>query len=472
MERAAILGVDAWVERLGKTELPVVAGVVSELTSLAERSDVSASQLVDVILRDPTLTSQVMRVANNPYYQSGRAGGQVTTISRAVSQIGFSGIRAIVVSLMLIDSLFRNKPKARMLESLARSFHAAVQAKDLIRKHNDYLSEDAFTSGLLYRVGELAFWTWGGHQADALSKLIANGSSIERASEECLGTQFASITQSLAEQWQLGETLKQALREPEGRSLAAKAVVLGDTIAAASEHGWNSKEFSAALDMAVEFTGGRREEIRQRLMENAARAGEVAEGYGAGLICKFIPSAFDREGDERQAMSPDAQFQLDVLRELSELLNKRTDINTIFQVVLEGMHRGVGLERVALLILNPERTLLQTKYVLGDRLDHWKEMVKVKLDSTQPNPLTVSIKSHNPMWAQAKGEGVNLYTLTYTKLFGRNDAFIAPIYAGSRSMGVFFADRGGCGELTEVQYNNFCHFAQQANLALSLLAKH
>lgn len=473
MERSPIQGTAAWVEHLARSELPVVAGVVSELTRLTEQSDVSASKLVEVILRDATLTSQVLRVANNPYYQQAGARQQapVTSVSRAVSQIGFSGIRAIIVSLMFIDSLFRNKPKATILSALARSFHAAVQAKDLMRSINEHLAEDAFISALLYQVGELAFWTWGGKSAEMLSRHIEEeGGDLEVLAKACLGTDLKSISQELAGRWHLGETLSQALDHNAVKGPAAQAVLLGNAIAASAEHGWNSPEFTAVLDQVTAFTGKRREQLRQRIIENAMCAAEVAEGYGAGQICAFIPSSFDVEGVERAPLAPNAQFQLDTLRELSDLLSKKTDINTIFQVVLEGMHRGVGLERVALLILNPERSLLQTKYVLGDALDKWREYMKLGVDSRYPSPLGNALETRQPMWLKPRGAGVEFYTPAYAKLFGHGAAFIAPIYAGSRSMGVFFADRGGCGELSETQYNNFCHFAQQANLALSVLA--
>ncbi len=47
-------------------------------------------------------------------------------------------------------------------------------------------------------------------------------------------------------------------------------------------------------------------------------------------------------------MKGDSSIQLSVLRDLSSATNEGLDVNTIFQMVLEGMHRGIGLERVCI----------------------------------------------------------------------------------------------------------------------------
>lgn len=471
MESARTHGTEAWTERLRETELPVVAGVIVELNRITQSKHASAGKLAEVILKDATLTAQVLKVANNVYYNSGPARSSITTIPRAISQVGFAGIQAIVVSLMFIDSLFRHRPKGRMLHALARSFHAAVQAKDLLQGQNEFIAEDAFTAALLFRLGELAIWTWGGEQAWELDRrLDENELPADELCREVLGSDFKSIGAGLAEAWKMGGTLREALGPAEPKSIAARAVVLGDAIASAAEFGWNSPQFGVVLEQAAEFCGVSRHEMRSRLLKNAVRAGDVAVSFGAARACGFIPSALDQETEERLPIQPDAQHQLNILRQLAELLSSRADINTIFQVALEGMHTGVGLERVALLILNPDRTLLHTKYVLGDRLELWQQLMQSRVDESADSPLRRALDTRMPLWLKPKGATAELYTQDYVQVFGRGAGFIAPIYAGSRSIGVFYADRGGCGELSETQFHNFCHFAQQVNLALSVLA--
>jgi hypothetical protein len=48
---------------------------------------------------------------------------------------------------------------------------------------------------------------------------------------------------------------------------------------------------------------------------------------------------------------------------------------------------------------------------------------------------------------------------------------IAPLYAGQRQVGILLADRCLDGDnIDQDQYDSFCHFAQQANMGLAMLA--
>ena len=61
-------GVQAWIERLNQSELPALASVVKDLQRLAAHEHASVQQLADVLLRDASLTSKVLRVGNSSYY--------------------------------------------------------------------------------------------------------------------------------------------------------------------------------------------------------------------------------------------------------------------------------------------------------------------------------------------------------------------------------------------------------------------
>ena len=57
-------GREYWLELFSKTDLPVLGGVVHELESVTGKDNSTALQLADVILKDPALTSRVLKVAN------------------------------------------------------------------------------------------------------------------------------------------------------------------------------------------------------------------------------------------------------------------------------------------------------------------------------------------------------------------------------------------------------------------------
>src|SRR6218665_1040682 len=75
-------GLQSWIDRLNQAELPALAAVVQDLHHLAQAEKASVQQLADVLLRDASLTSKVLRVGNSVYYNP--AQEPIRTISRAI----------------------------------------------------------------------------------------------------------------------------------------------------------------------------------------------------------------------------------------------------------------------------------------------------------------------------------------------------------------------------------------------------
>jgi len=94
--------------------MPVLGDVIVELNKITGSEDADANQLAEVILRDPHLTSHVLRVANSVQYNY--SGQQINTVSRAIVLIGLKGMRAICISLLVLDSLLKDKPKEHLLK--------------------------------------------------------------------------------------------------------------------------------------------------------------------------------------------------------------------------------------------------------------------------------------------------------------------------------------------------------------------
>ena len=116
-------GLAQWVRRINDMEMPALAGVIRELNQLTEDENSDAEQLAQVILKDVSITSQVLRVANSVQYNP--TAKPISTISRAAIFIGFTEIKSICLSVAVIDTLLKKNPRNHLMELIARSFHAA-----------------------------------------------------------------------------------------------------------------------------------------------------------------------------------------------------------------------------------------------------------------------------------------------------------------------------------------------------------
>ena len=470
-------GIDHWVARLNNVELPVLAGVMKDLNSITQSDDSSASQLAELILRDASLTTKVLRIGNSAFYNP-NTDNQITTISRAVVQLGFKGIKAIALSVMMIDSLLKKHSKQRMMEWLARGFHSAVQAEDLLEASgNRSDNEEVFINALLSRVGEMALWSCRGAHIDSLDQALGNNRTTHaKLEQEILGVEVRQISEALAKNWDLGQGLLKVINPSSKPDAETQAVLLGQQISLAAEKGWDSQEFIDALVDASRYTGLSLNEVKERIMANAERAASVAATYGANKICHLIPSTTETEehaAPEPKTLQADPQLQLDILRDIGVMAQTKLDVNTLFSMVVEGMHRGVGLERVALCLIDPKVTHMQAKYVLGEDTRHWREEMRFPVSALRDNLFAYCLHSKKIIWLDNKSDDelLDLVSRRMMRFIDDSNCLMGAIYAGNRPIGLLVADRGVDGTaISAEQHESFSHFVMQTNMTLALIA--
>ena len=472
----ALKGREAWVEKLSKKEMPVLAGIVQELNELTGDDDAEVNQLADVILKDANLTSQILRIANSVQFNP--SSFPINTISRAIILVGFSGVKAICISVMVIDSLLGKQPRERLLEQMAQSFHAAMQARHLMRQANHDVQEEVFIAALLFHLGEMSFWSSTGNSVKQLDALLSDSQmSDKEAVESVLGCSFKSISKSLAEIWSLSETLEQALYPPPSPSPKVIAVCLGEQLSRAAAKGWDSPEALEVINKISKFTGISVADTKKNVVDTADEAVSVAITYGAAKICHLIPSRDNKDKSNNlrtaqlQPLKADPQLQLNILRELSNALTENLDVNSIFQMVLEGMHRGIGLERVALGFVAEEN--VTAKYVLGQGTEEWRKKFKFPVGPMEDNIFTKAIKIKEPIWYKKEDMGSNkyLYPKELVNILGNKPSFVSGVVVNNRCMAAFYVDRWEYGgELTDEQFQSFRHFILQTQMSLQMLS--
>lgn len=464
-----------WVTQLSNVQLPVLSGTMKEINAVTQADDTCAAQLSEIILKDSALTAKVLRIANSVYHNP-NSDNPINTISRAVVQLGFPGIKAISLSVMMIDSLLKQESRERMLEWMARGFHTGVQAENLIRNAGgNEKQEEVFITSLLMHVGEMAFWSCKNKVVDKLDReLDAHSSGDTQTEQDVLGTSMKSISQALAEAWSLGEHVREALNPGGHPSAATEAVLLGEEISLAAEKGWDSQEFRDVLVKASMYTGMGLEDVRKMIEQGAEKAASVAVTYGANKVCHFIPSTTEKvQKPESKVLKVNPQLQLDILRDMGTMVEQMVDINTLFTTVVEGIHRGIGLERVALCLIDPKVTVMAAKYVLGEDTDEWRSELQFPVKSDQDNLFSHCLHSRRNLWLQPNKTNPTQYLVNKKteRLITADNALIAAVYAGNRPIGVVVADRGPKRTpITQEQHESFDHFSQQTSMSLAMLA--
>ena len=104
-------------------------------------------------------------------------------------------------------------------------------------------------------------------------------------------------------------------------------------------------------------------------MGNATR---IAAEFGADIAGGLIPipkKPAAGNGAEADTAAGDVaqkyKLQLSILRELSSMLSEHVDLNTLLGTVLEGVYRGVDMDRAVLAIVSRDGKQMTGKYSLG-----------------------------------------------------------------------------------------------------------
>jgi HD-like signal output (HDOD) protein len=280
-------GLDTWVRRLTRQNMLAIGKVIAELNNLTGRNDTEINQLAEVILRDPNLTSHVLRVANTVYYN--HSSSPINTVSRAIVLIGLKGMRAICISLLLIDSLLKQGPREQLLLLIAQGLHAATQARDLVLRQDAEAAEEVFIAALLFNLGEMAFLANEPITDENIALWSADSGERQEAEERVLGTSFKAITRGLAKHWKLGETLEHALYPASQPNAKVQAVILGERLSRAALNGWDSNEVKNVIEEVSRYTYLDPEQCLLDAQTSAERAAAVALKYGAADVCPLIP---------------------------------------------------------------------------------------------------------------------------------------------------------------------------------------
>lgn len=466
---------ESWVKRISEQELPIFKYTVNSINEVVANDETSTSDLSQIILKDANLTARILRVANSAMYNP--TGSPISTISRAIVFIGFKLVRDISMSLAIIDALLGKHAKEKGMRLMAKSFHTAVQARNFAEQRGDSATEEIFIAALLSQLGEMAFWCVDLDKAEQIVKLEEEkGFSADMAQKELLGFTYDQLTVGLTQDWQLSDLLHSSINNPKLQNPRVQDIVLSRKLAEATEHGWEEHKLKPVREKISAHLKLESEPTQKLLEQNLEKAVEFAHLFGASAIIQYLPllnlepaaEELDESLGNPDCPEPDPLLQLNILRDLSGMLDSKPSFTLILEVVLEGIFRGVGMDRALFALLTTDKKLVKGRYALGR--DSGQLVTEFQFDIAS-NPLFSDVlRNGSAIWikdsqdkALAAQIPVQLRMTLASKAF-----YLCPIIVNKQAIGLIYADRKTSGRALDVQsFESFKHFCQQACLAIS-----
>ena len=129
---------------------PLLPGVALELLELTRRRQTNASDLVNLLGRDPVLAGQVLSLASSALHSR---GAPIRSLDDAVVRLGQSRITELFMQVSLEAKVFRAPGYSEPMDRLRRHSVFTAEASRLISQATSGLNEYAFLCGLLHDVG-------------------------------------------------------------------------------------------------------------------------------------------------------------------------------------------------------------------------------------------------------------------------------------------------------------------------------
>lgn len=465
-------GLGKLVSKLSTSDMPVFSATVKHITEMSVKDDASIAELTLEILRDPSLTSRLLTVANSSEYSRGIPVG---TVSRAVIQLGFNAVKNVAISSCLLESVLKGQQKGRVLAEISKCLHAATQSKKMSTVLKNPASEEIFVASLLHRIGHIAFWSSGGELAAKLERAIQERPKVpqEQLERKVLGFSLNEVTASLAEEWSLGETVVDSLNA-KIITETTTCIRLGHAIASrVAEHGLDSEEYKKVVNAVGSFLKFDAENAFSFVKENATEAIDMASTFGIKDIYRFIPIDSDQnpalDNDTSPEYNcPDQILQIEILAELNSMYRQKTlNFNNFLSILIEGLSRGLGMDRVLFSVINKDRQVIAGRYGIGT-VPTDVERFEFEIDPSYPTPVSEVLKEKKPEWvSQAR----KLHKFMGKEVLWRvksEEFFLGVIEIRGKILGMIYADRyTSCRKISEDDFVCFRYLINSANAILS-----
>ena len=477
-------GLHGWMRVLEDSEAAVLSTLLNELDRVTGSEDSSGEQLAKIILKDAHLTANIIRVANSVTFNPNNT--PVTTVSRAVINIGFIHIRSLCLSIKVLEAVLKERSSPLLLSVLARSLHAAAQSKALCSKMKPTQQEEVFVACLVSHLAELLVLGANDTEVKLLSEgLEAHSTHQEkdRAAEKYLGVSLTRLAKTLVKQWRMQGLILDVVTNsnPDEESKAMRAIHLGNEISRASLLGWDSLEFKNAIEQAAEFQKLSPEEVKKSVVKMADLTAETVKSFGKKVLVDYIPTSkkaaksLPSKADKTsQQLNPDLEVQTYALKQLTNMINTDFNINSLFKIVLNGLNKGVGLDRMVLAIYDKNDSKFIAKYVAGLGTENWKEKFIVRFEKNQSGFLYQLFQREQIIWVGGEQfrELSSYVGSEFIGITGQKHFFIAPLQVDNKMIGFIYSDMGNTGQELGIKYfEGFHKFIEKINLALSILAR-
>ena len=478
-----------------KTDFPALSNSIIRIQGMATSETESVGNVTSEILKDVALTNKLLRLVNSAHFAR---GGSISTVSRAVSLVGFNGIRNMALSLVLLERM-QDKTHAIVLkEEFLRALMAGAIAGELSVGVRG--SEEAFIGALFQNLGRLLAEFYFPEEARTVRSLCLsprNPMSEATASASVLGLNYEALGTGVAKAWGLPDGIQRSMRKPVGEPPVRQPADLSErlrwTAGAANEMadillrsepkevdarlGQVARRYAKALGVSVEEIQTTTAVARKKLIDMAAAMDlHVAAGSAASKLLNE-PTAADLLDATHHESPPDSLSFLELhatevqapvaapvaakpanhvaqilsagIQEITDSMVEEFKLSDVLRMILETMFRALDFRHVVFCMRDPKVEALTGRFGLGQGVDTLVKAFNIPLKATPTDLFSVvCLKGADTMISDASEPHLaQRLPAWYRKSVNAPTFLLLPLMIKGRPFGLIYADKAEKGGL-------------------------
>ena len=216
--------------------LPRLPAATSALLGRLNDPESTADELIELVQKDPALTTEVLKLANSALFH--RGDQEVTNLKQATLTVGFNGLRSMVVNV-LMQPVVNIRPIYYKLfgQQLWDHSQQCAQACSAIAKRREVDTFDAYLLGLIHDVGKIVLFQM---IVEAFRTMDPDLKPRPYVFVKLILSSARHLSVRVAEAWDLPRIHREALRahavetQPAGMLRLARVLFYGNLLSEAS----------------------------------------------------------------------------------------------------------------------------------------------------------------------------------------------------------------------------------------------
>jgi putative nucleotidyltransferase with HDIG domain len=224
------------IQRVEKiTILPTFPSLVADIVSLIDDPMSSASDVARHM--DPSMSSEVLRIANTAYFGTNNFR-KVVTLERAIAVIGYQHLTAVILQMPFLSLLQGGEGAFDREGFIKHAMMVGILAKSISQQTRQMDCNEAYISGNLHDIGKIILHQHFQDVAKEIDLLVSSGSlTREEAERQVIGMDHGVIGGLLLDVWNIPSAIADGVRfhhspkAAEAHSETVMATALGNEFA-------------------------------------------------------------------------------------------------------------------------------------------------------------------------------------------------------------------------------------------------